>query len=72
MKTEIYLKIKNNTKLHDYLINNSYWYKILNRTNNMDEFIKSYNQNKKEQKLAKMSNTLDSLDTINSILKILK
>ena len=34
MSPELIIKISNDSKLHNYLITNSYWYKLLNRDKN--------------------------------------
>jgi predicted ribonuclease toxin of YeeF-YezG toxin-antitoxin module len=73
MTTEIALKIINDSKMHDFLINNSYWYKELNRSpDNFKEFMEAFKADKRNKRISKVNSTVDTLDTVNLILKTLK
>lgn len=73
MRADILIKINNDKRLKEYLDNNSYWYKYLNRGSSYyNDFIDSYKKYKKDERLNKTNNMLDSLDTIGSILKVFK
>lgn len=73
MEYGLYQKINNDPKMHDFLINNSYWYKYLNRnSNNYKAFVDAYKSDKRNKRTNKVTQTIDTLDTVNSVLKILK
>jgi hypothetical protein len=72
MSPELIVKISNDQKLHNYLINNSYWYKDLNRNkDNFKKFYAAYKANSRNEKAEKISGVVDTLDTVNTIFKIL-
>ena len=72
MAPEIIIKISNDEKLHNYLRNNSYWYKYLNRDKkNFKSFYNAYKLNNRNEKIQKANNIFDSIDTVNSIIKVL-
>ena len=73
MKADILIKINSDPKLKEYINNNSYWYKYLYRgISYYKEFLNSYKNFKKNDKINKTNNILETVDTVNSILKILK
>ena len=73
MAPELMIKISNDHKLSEYLINNSYWYKYLNRSpDNFKIFYNNYKLNNHNERMKKASNVVDSIETVNSILKVLK
>ena len=73
MKADILIKINSDPKLKEYINNNSYWYKYLNRgPSYYKDFFNSYKNFKKNDKINKTNNILETVDTVNSILKILK
>ena len=73
MKADILIKINSDPKLKEYINNNSYWYTYLNRGSSYyKEFLNSYKNFKKNDKINKTNNILETVDTVNSILKILK
>lgn len=73
MSPEIIIKLSNDAKLREYLRNNSYWYKYLNRDkNNYKAFLSAYKSNNRNEKINKASNAVQSLSNVNSILKMLK
>ncbi len=73
MAPELIVKISNDIKLHNYLKNNSYWYKYLNRDkNNFKSFYNAYRLDERSKKMQKASNVVDTLDTVNSVLKIIQ
>ena len=73
MAPELIVKILNDVNLHKFLINNSYWYKYLNRDkNNFKSFYNAYKLSNRSEKMGKASNAIETLGTVNNILKILK
>ena len=73
MRPEIQIKINNDPKQKEFLHQNSYWYKELNRSAlNYKEFYSSFKANKRNEKVAKANSFLETIDTVNTILKILK
>ena len=73
MELDIMYKIKQDKKHYDYLRSHTYWYKYLNRGSSYyKEFLNSYKNFKKNDKINKTNNILETVDTVNSILKILK
>lgn len=73
MKADILIKINKEPRLKEFINNNSYWYKYLNRGNMYyKEFLSAYKDYKRNDKINKTNNFLDTVDTVNSILKILK
>lgn len=73
MSPEIYVKISNNERLHNYLKNNPYWYKYLNRNkNNYKNFYNAFKQNNRNEKLEKASSLVDTLDIVNTIFNNLQ
>lgn len=73
MRPEIQIKINNDHKQKEFLHQNSYWYKELNRSAlNYKEFYSSFKANKRNEKVTKANSFLETIDTVNTILKILK
>lgn len=73
MSPEIYVKISNDEKLHNYLKNNPHWYKYLNRNkNNYKNFYNAFKQNNRNEKLEKASSVVDTLDIVNTIFNNLQ
>lgn len=73
MKKEVFIKIMGDPKLHDYLINNSYWYKYLNRSDKYyKDFVSEFKANSRLEKTKKVNNAINTLDTVNTIFKMLK
>lgn len=73
MSPEIIVRLSNDSKLREYLRNNSYWYKYLNRDkNSFKDFIKAYKASNRSEKIKKAGSAVETLNTVNSIFKILK
>lgn len=73
MRADILIKINNDKKMREYLINNSYWYKYLNRGSNYYKyFLDAFKANNKEKRKDKTNEVFNTLDTVNTILKIMK
>lgn len=73
MKADILIKINSDPKLKEFINNNSYWYKYLNRGGSYyKNFMDAYKGYKKNERINKTNNILETVDTFNSILKILK
>ena len=66
MNIETQLKIKNNPYIHQYLRDNSIWYKRLNRDPN------SIKELEKEMKSAYKLNVVDKIDNINQKIEMLR
>lgn len=71
MNYEIKMKLNSNPKFLEYLRQNSNWYKVLNRDENMyDEFIRQMKIKYKLRTIDKIDNVVDSVDIITKILNI--
>lgn len=71
MSPELLIRISNDQKLHTYLKNNSYWYKLLNRDKeNFKIFYNAYKSNQRKEKIDKASGVVEALDTVNTIFKM--
>lgn len=69
MKKELLDKLNKDEKFHEYLRENSYWYKILNRNPNMyDEFVKEMKVKYKLRTIDKIDNVVDTVDLITKII----
>lgn len=73
MELNTLFKLKNDPKMHEYLHENSQWYKLLNRSSsNYDKFIKAM---KKQYRLGvtdKISDTIDNIDMIANVINTIK
>lgn len=73
MRADLLIKINNDKKMQEYLVNNSYWYKYLNRGSNYyNYFLAAFKENNKEKRKNKTNEVFNTLDTVNTILKIMK
>lgn len=73
MRADILIKINNDKKQKEYLMNNSYWYKYLNRSReNYNDFLKAFKNYNRVSKVNKTNELVNTFDTVNTILKILK
>ncbi len=69
MKYNIVEELHKNNKYLNYLRQNSYWYKYLNRDyNNYDKFIKDMKIKYKLRTIDRVDNFVDSVDLITKIL----
>ena len=69
MRTQVLNKLKENEKYHNFLRENSNWYKELNRNpENLDLFIKKMKEKYKLRTIDKVDNIVDSVDIITKIL----
>lgn len=72
MEISTLLKIKENPKLYDFLTDNSYFYRILNRdSNNYEILLKEFKKYKREISNNKINETIDNIDTISDIIKLM-
>ena len=73
MELELQYKIKNTKNYYNYLKENSYYIKRLNRTSqefsNFDNFVKDKYGLRVSDKISK---TIDNIDLINTLLKAIK
>ena len=73
MELGIIYKIKQDKKEYDYLRQNSYWYKYLNRDpNNYKVFLDSYKKHSRNEKTNKVNDTINNIDTVANILKVIE
>ena len=71
MKSEVLNKLKDNKKFHEYLRQNSNYYKMLNRNpKNYDKFIKDMKVKYKLRTIDKVDNFVDSVDLITKIINV--
>ena len=73
MRADILIKINNDKKMQEYLVNNSYWYKYLNR--NPDLFNNMVQDMKEKYKLTtsdRINNALNSIGMLQSLIDVLK
>ena len=68
MQREVFVKIINEPRVYEYLKNNSYWYKYLNRNpdsfNDFIEEVKAAYKLRPQDKIDKIMNALDVLNII--------
>lgn len=73
MNLDIQFKIKNNPKYIQYIRENSYWYKILNRDSMMfSEFEKEVKEVYKLRASDKLSKALSTIEMFQNIVSSLK
>ena len=73
MELNIIYKIKQNKKHYDFLRNNSYWYKYLNRnSNNYKDFLNAYKKYNRMVTTNKVNDTISNIDMVTNILKVLE
>ena len=73
MRADLLININNDKKMQEYLVNNSYWYKYLNRGPYYYKyFLSAFKENNKEKRKDKTNEVFNTLDTVNTILKIMK
>lgn len=65
--------LKNDEKMHQYLHENSDWYKYLNRNpKNYTNFVQAMRKQYKLTPTDKISSTLDNIDLISSVIQTIK
>lgn len=70
MRFEIIDNINKDKKLKEYLINNSYWYRLLNRNPlNYEKMLKKYKEYKNETMYKKIDNVVENVELISNIMK---
>ena len=73
MKVDIWMKLKKNPKMSEYLKENSEWYKYLNRSPiNYNYFIKNMKEQYRTRTTDKISDLMDNIEIISNVLKVLK
>lgn len=73
MELDIMYKIKQDKKHYDFLRNNSYWYKYLNRSkDNYKLFLEAYKKYNRNMTANKVNDTINTIDTVSNILKIIE
>lgn len=73
MNLEIQFKLKNNPLYIDFLHENSYWYKILNRfPEKYEDFLNEVKTKYKLRKTDKILEMFDAMETLSNIISSLK
>lgn len=73
MNLDLQFRIKNNPKYLQYLRENSYWYKILNRNPLMfDRFVEKVKEDYKLRTSDKISKALGTIEMFQNIISSLK
>ena len=73
MELDVMYKIKQDKKHYDFLRNNSYWYKYLNRSkDNYKLFLEAYKKYNRNMTTNKVNDTINTIDTVSNILKIIE
>ncbi len=73
MELEQQIKFRENEKYFNYLKNNSYYFKELNRGNiTYEQFVKDMKIKYKERTSDKISSFIDNIDIVSSIIDTLK
>jgi len=73
MELELQKKLLDNPKMYNYLKENSYWIKYLNRDANLyKEFESKMKELYHERPTDKISDVIDNIDLISSVLMSLK
>ena len=73
MRLDLQYRIGQDEKQRTFLMENSYWYKYLNRSDKYyKDLLSEYKKDKRNEKTNKVNDTLSTLDTVNTIFKMLK
>ncbi len=73
MEVDLQVKFRENEKYFQYLKDNSYYFKELNRGNiTYDTFVKDMKVKYKERTSDKISSFIDNIDIVSSIIDTLK
>lgn len=73
MEVSLALKIKEDKKLHDFLMKNSYYYILLNRNPKYyDELLKEYKKYNRNNNMEKINDAIDNAELISNIIKIME
>lgn len=73
METRIKILLDSNPLYKNYIRNNSYWYKILNRDPTMfNSFIEEVKEKYKLRTTDKINNMVDKIDMISKFINVLR
>ena len=73
METRIKILLDSNPLYKEYIRNNSYWYKILNRDPTMfNSFIEEVKEKYKLRTTDKINNMVDKIDMISKFINVLR
>lgn len=73
MEVSLALKIKEDNKLHEYLMKNSHLYVLLNRNPEFyEELIKQYKKYNRNKTTEKINDAIDNAEIISNIVKIME
>ena len=73
METRIKILLDSNPLYKEYIRNNSYWYKILNRDPTMfNSFIEEVKEKYKLRPTDKINNMVDKIDMISKFINVLR
>ena len=72
MQSDIQMKLNKDPKMANYLKENSYWYKYLNRnSDSYKDFLKAMKEKYKMRTSDKIEGAINNIDMISSVLKVL-
>lgn len=72
MEMNIVLKLESDPKLHEFLINHSYYYKELNRDPAyFSQFYNDYKKYKRDEMTKKVTDAVENIETISNIMSIM-
>ena len=73
MRADLLIKINNDKKMQEYLVNNSYWYKYLNRRGEYyKDFIEDMKEKYKLKPADKINKIMDNIQMVRTFLDVLK
>lgn len=73
MELSIILELEKDAKLHQYLKDHSYWYRLLNRNkNNFENLKKEFKNYKRENNFNKINNAVDNIELVSNIMKFVE
>lgn len=72
MELSVAMKIKEDVKLHQYLITHSYWYRLLNRdSRELDNLIKEFKTFKRDTNFNKVNEVVDNIELFSNVMKFM-
>lgn len=73
MELELTLKLEEDKKLHNYLLEHTYWYRLLNRdSREYENLVKEYKKNNREKNINKINETIENAEMISNIVKFVE
>lgn len=72
MEIQIVEQLRNDAKLHSYLITHSYWYRLLNRNSKYyDDLLKEYKTYKRNTNFNKVNDVIDNVELFSNVIKFI-